>query len=136
MGTVAQHVEQWKHNRRFATTVDATFRDWQVTAVFYTALHAVDAALAHLGIAVSSHEQRNSFVKSNASLTPVRNAYLHLHRLSLVTRYDTEPDKWLPREFQHVEELAAAWLRPIERHVKELIGLKEAWPDQSLTLAK
>jgi hypothetical protein len=122
MPTVEQHITQYRHNRRFAESIDSQFRDWQVTAIFYAALHAVDAALTKLGIPVSNHEDRNNAVRNNAALTPIREKYLNLYRISKVTRYDAEPDLWLPHEYLQVSQLADDLLKPIEFEVEKLIG--------------
>jgi hypothetical protein len=124
MGTVEQHITQWKHNRKCAQGVDCVYRDWQITIIFYTALHAVDAALKHLKIPVSNHEGRNEAVRTNASLASIRTKYLDLYRISKVTRYDADPDDWIPKEFLDVQSLAEAMLKPIEIEVERLIGKK------------
>ncbi len=129
MATVDQHVAQWKHNRKCAQTVDTVFRDWQITIVFYTALHAVDAALNHRKITVANHEARNNAVRTNASLVSIRNKYLDLYRISKVTRYDADPDDWIPKEYLDVPALAAATLKPIEVEVERLIGRKLNLPE-------
>lgn len=111
---VDRHVQQWKHNRRFAKTIDGTYRDWQITAIFYTALHAVDAALASLGVQVADHTARNDAVKTNGSFAAVRDQYINLYRISRITRYDADPDKWLPEEYLTVNDLVEGLLKPIE----------------------
>ena len=49
---IQQHIDQWKHNRQFAKTIESAYRDWQINVIFYTALHAIDAAMASLGVMV------------------------------------------------------------------------------------
>lgn len=122
MATLEQHVIQWKHNRNFAQQIDPRFRDWQVTAIFYSALHAVDAALCKLNIRVSNHEERNSAVLHNASLAGLRDKYKNLYRICRVTRYDAEPDLWLPKEFLTIDDLVRNLLTPIENEVQRIIG--------------
>jgi hypothetical protein len=122
MPTVDQHIKQWKHNRRCAQAIDRQYQDWQINVIFYTALHAVDAALSHLGVNVTDHESRNTAVRTNASLAPIRVAYLDLYRISKVTRYDADPEAWLPSEYLTVADLVRNILQPIENQVERLLG--------------
>lgn len=118
---VEQHVDQWRHNRSFARTIEGRYRDWQINVIFYTALHVVDAALASVGVMVSEHSQRNEQVRSNESFAAVRNQYLNLYRISRITRYDADPDQWLPKEYLTVKDLVEAILKPIENGLGPLI---------------
>lgn len=122
MSHVQQHVDQWKHNRRFAKTIDRKYLYWQVTVIFYTALHVVDAALASLGVAVSHHTDRNEQVKNNGAFSAIRNQYLNLYRISRVTRYDPDPIRWLPQEYLSVNDLVENLLKPIENNLRPLIN--------------
>lgn len=122
MGDVAQHLKQWKHNRQFARTIDRKYRDWQVNVVFYTALHLVDAALASLGVNVTDHSERNQQVRTNGTFAAVRRQYLDLYRISRVTRYDPDPDQWLPQKYLTINDLVNDLLRPIESGLGPLIS--------------
>lgn len=119
---VQQHLDQWKHNRQFAKTIDGGYRDWQINVIFYTALHVIDAALASLGVQVSDHPNRNEQVRTNEAFAPVRNQYLNLYRISRVTRYDANPDRWLPQKYLTVTDLVEDLLKPIENGVGPLIS--------------
>lgn len=118
---VQRHVNQWRHNRRFAKSISSTFRDWQITAIFYTALHAIDAALAQLGVQVSNHGERNDTVKNNESFSTVRTHYMNLYRISRITRYDADPDSWLPKEYLTITDLVEHILKPIENGITHLV---------------
>ena len=63
-------------------------------------------------------------VRNNASLASIRVHYLDLYRISKVTRYDAEPDAWLPEKYLTVPDLVDALLTPIEREVEQLLGRK------------
>lgn len=119
---IEQHVQQWRHNRAFAKTIDGQYRDWQINVIFYTALHVIDAALVSLGVTVSEHSQRNDLVRTNESFAQVRNQYLNLYRISRVTRYDADPDQWLPQKYLGVGDLVEDLLKPIENGVGPLIS--------------
>jgi hypothetical protein len=122
MPDAEKHIAQWKHNRSFARTIDSKYRDWQVNAIFYTALHLVDAALIKLNQSVSDHSSRNEQVKTNAAFAPVRNQYLNLYRISRITRYDADPDLWLPQQYLTVTDLVEDLLKPIENGLGSLLG--------------
>jgi hypothetical protein len=118
---VEQHLQQWQHNRRFVRSIAPQFRDWQINVIFYTALHAVDAALAHLGVQVSDHSNRNEQVKTNLSFAAVRSQYMDLYRISRITRYDPDPDSWLPERYLDVNDLVENLLKPIENGITPLL---------------
>ena len=122
MPSVDQHLAQWKHNRVFVKSIDAKYRDWQVNVIFYTALHAVDAAVAKLGLRVTDHAERNNIVKTNGSFTAIQRPYMNLYRISRITRYDADPDLWLPREYLTVTDLVNGLLKPIENGLEPLLG--------------
>jgi hypothetical protein len=121
---IEQHIAQWKHNRLFAKTIDSKYRDWQINVIFYTALHVIDAALAlcSLGISVTDHSSRNDKVKTNNAFAPIRNKYFNLYRISRITRYDANPDQWLPKEYLTVTDLVEDLLKPIEEGIGPLIN--------------
>ena len=119
---VQQHIEQWKHNREFAKTIDGNYQDWQINVIFYTALHVIDAALVSLGVPVSDHTNRNDQVRTNEAFAAVRNPYLNLYRISRITRYDADPDRWLPQKYLTVTDLVEDLLRPIEASMGPLIN--------------
>jgi hypothetical protein len=116
------YIKQWKRNRRFVKTIDATYLDWQVNLVFYIALHAVNAALASLNITVTNHSARNREVKENGALVGIRDPYAHLYRISCITRYDPDPDSWIPAKYLSVNDLAEDLLKPVENGVGAIVG--------------
>lgn len=122
MASVDQHIAQWRHNRRFAKTIEPAYRDWQVNVIFYTALHAIDAAIAKLGLRVTEHVERNQIVRTNEAFAGVRDPYLNLYRISRVTRYDAAPDDWLPQRYLTVPDLVEDLLKPIENGLSAILG--------------
>ena len=97
-------------------------RDWQINVIFYTALHAVDAAIAKLGLRVTDHSERNEVVRTNGSFAAIRSPFLNLYRISRVTRYDADPDLWLPQQYLTVADLVEGLLKPIENGLEPLLG--------------
>lgn len=130
--TIDDYVGQWKQNRRCCAALDGGFREWQITLAFYTALHAVNAAAAKLGERPSDHHARNDLIRFNEAFAPVRTKYLLLYRLSRFARYDPRPDDWLPAEYLTVQALADDALRPIERHVQNMLGRDLKLPELKL----
>ena len=82
----------------------------------------IEAALASLDVQVTDHTNRNDHVRTNEAFAAVRNQYLNLYRISRITRYDAEPDKWLPEKYLTVKALAEDLLKPIENGVGPLIN--------------
>jgi len=121
MPTVQQHIAQWKHNRTFAKSIDKAYQDWQVTVIFYAALHLVNAALVTLKEPVSNHSDRNLKVKTNSAFASIRRQYLDLYRIAWITRYDADPQQWLPEEYLTVQDLVDDLLKPIENGLSQLL---------------
>lgn len=89
-----RHIEQWKHNRRFLSSISVEFPDWAVTCAFYVALHAVDALLAHDGVTgVTNHDSRKRVLISTNRYSFIRKKFLPMFDLSRTVRYLAEPTK-------------------------------------------
>jgi len=61
-----QHIQQAEKNEVFFSSFDAgstLYSDWAVTALFYAALHYVDACLGHLNFHPVSHAQRTPLIR-------------------------------------------------------------------------
>ena len=88
MPTLNQHLSQAESNERFVESITALttrFPDWEVIALFYSALHYADAFLATQGIHPRSHDSRIASVKLYIGAWE---DYQHLYRLSLAARYN------------------------------------------------
>ena len=110
MPTLNQHLSQAESNERFAeaiTSLPTRFPNWEIIAMFYSALHYADAFLATQGIHPGSHDSRIASVKLNMSTWE---DYQHLYRLSLNARYNMASptpavaDAIKTGEFQRVKE--------------------------------
>jgi hypothetical protein len=116
------HIRQWNHNRRFVSTVSAEFPDWIITGVFYVALHAVDALLAHDKVSgVTSHEGRNRVLFETNRYSQIRKHYMPLYDLARTVRYLADPRAWVPPD-QIEKNVVNRYLYPLERSVQKLIG--------------
>ncbi len=78
---------QADRNERLANIIAALperFTEWEVTLLFYSALHYVDAFLATQGISPKRHRDRNNLV---ASMTNLGREYQNLFQQSMNSRY-------------------------------------------------
>lgn len=63
------HLTQAQHNREFAESLDAAkYSDWVATALFYAALHHVDAFLATRNVHPGRHDVRDNYVEKVTEL--------------------------------------------------------------------
>ena len=125
MPSVAEHLEQVERNEslyldlcRLYTSVP-DYTEWEVVALFYAALHYVDAWLASSEHVHSrNHAQRIGLVRSNIALRPISDQYERLYRLSVLARYEMERPSL--REVRSVEnnEYTA-----IKRHIRALLRM-------------
>lgn len=118
-----EHFAQAEKNERLSRLLlspgfpGETFHDWEVTTLFYSALHYVDAFLASKGIDAGSHRARISHVAKFAELKPIEMMYENLRLRSENARYDLIP---FPR--QEVTKLERQSLRPVKNLVCSLLG--------------
>lgn len=87
------HLWQADHNEAFYSRLLTTkFLDWVVTAIFYSALHYVDAYLAaKQDIHPSRHyEGRDFWVATESNLKRIWNQYRWLKDKSEAARYDVK----------------------------------------------
>jgi len=132
MARLQNHILQWKHNRRFLTTIAPEFPDWIATVIFYTALQAVDTLLAFDKVpAITSHETRNQVLKRTARYSFIHQRYRPLYDISQTVRYLAEPAKWTPIE-QIEANIVKRYLYPIETSVQKLIGEELGLPAVTL----
>lgn len=76
MASPSDHLRQWKHNRELIPRIPRSHPDWIVTVCFYTALHAVDALLAHDEVrSIISHDARNSVLMRTARYELIARKY-------------------------------------------------------------
>ena len=89
MPALNQHLPLAESNESFAESIvslPARFPDWEITALFYSALHYVDAFLSTQGIHPRSHDSR---IRSIRSFADAWEDYRDLYQLSLHARYNT-----------------------------------------------
>ena len=118
------HIQQAEHNEALfvhLATSSPTYLDWQVTSLFYAALHYVDAQLATLpagGMHPTSHALRNNCVATHTSLKPVYVGYQELQNRSIDARYDLVP--FTPAG---VAQLRTVHFESLKAHLRRLLGI-------------
>lgn len=94
--TPDDHLEQARRNREIAEHLlrehgaDATYVQWAVTAIFYCAVHCIQAHLMRYGRAPRTHESRGRLIADPRYGVPldVQTAYELLSQRSRAARYD------------------------------------------------
>jgi len=125
--TTTQHLAQAATNERLALAWEATDPEWAVTALFYAALHYVDAffyldgQINHTLDGFRSHTERT--VEVAHRLTSVFVAYKRLLDRSREARYDcvTFNTGW-------VQRLRESSLLPIKQHVETELRILDLSP--------
>ncbi|MBD3292227.1 MAG: hypothetical protein GF393_04840 [Armatimonadia bacterium] len=84
-----RHIDQARRNYRvYKLLSDEEFVDWAATALFYTALHIIDARLEEmLGTAPASHRARAQWLSRLPLVQHVQDAYDDLRLASETARY-------------------------------------------------
>ena len=98
MHTLQEHLAQAARNEEFANVagnLESRFTEWEVTALFYSSLHYVNAYLATQGFAAKNHRERRNLI---ATHTNVSSEYDNLFQHSLDARY--EMAKLTPEEIE------------------------------------
>ena len=115
MLTAQEHLALAEKNEQFAEAISALpqrFPEWEITALFYSALHYVSAFLASQGYNPHNHSRRNSLI---GDLTGASLDYQNLYRLSMNTRY-----RGMQYTLQQVDAIKAG---PFRRVKAEMLAL-------------
>ena len=111
------HLALAERNEQFAETLallPQRFTEWEVTTLFYSALHYASAFLVTQGHHPENHSHRNSLVRG---LTGIGTDYRNLYSLSLDDRY--RGVAFTPRR---VGEIRTGPFRRIKDEVLLLLG--------------
>lgn len=119
----AAHIAQAEHNEALydhLAYASPAYADWQVTALFYAALHYVDAYLASTANPQhpANHAVREGFVRNEPNLRQVYVHYRELKERSIEARYSAALSP--PPAFVR---LRPASFEPLRQHLKGLLGL-------------
>lgn len=118
MLTVQEHLDLAERNEQFADAISflpQRFTEWEITALFYSALHYASAFLATQGYNPKSHHRRNHLI---GDLTSVGTDYQNLYRLSLDTRY-----RGVPFTPQRVGEIKDGPFRRVKDEILALLPI-------------
>ena len=88
--TQQQHLTKAVGNAAFAQSLplhDQTQIDWAHTAIFYSALHYIEAYLVKIGQPCEGHPERNRKMISDPVLSQISMEYRHLKYFSHSARY-------------------------------------------------
>ena len=116
MHTPQEHLAQVVRNEEFANAIsglETRFTEWEVTALFYSALHYVNAFLATHGYEAKNHYHRRNLI---ALYTNLSNEYDNLFQHSLDARYELK--QFTPEE---VELLKADDFRRVKEEILALL---------------
>jgi hypothetical protein len=92
-----------------------------VTTAFYTAVHAMNAALAFEGVSAWNHDTRFIAIGGVRRLLGVRGPYHTLYNLSRTVRYSADHRQWVP--LTEIEpKVIRGCLFPLENSIQTLIG--------------
>ena len=117
MLTEQDHLALAERDERFAealSNLPHRFTEWEVTALFYSALHYATAFLVTQGHVPESHSHRNNLVRN---LTSIGIDYRNLYSLSLDARY--RGVSFSPRR---VSEIRAGPFLRIKEEILSLLG--------------
>ncbi len=87
-----QHVAKANHDEAFVASLDLAttpFCDWAVTALFYAALHYIEAYFATKGAHSLDHRARDSDIQREPAISGLYNDYNELKNMSINARYMT-----------------------------------------------
>ena len=101
MHTPQEHLAQAVKNEEFANAIsglDVRFTQWEVTALFYSALHYVSALLANQGYEAKNHHERRTLIAQHTNVT---SEYDNLLQHSLDARYELK--QFTPEEVELIK---------------------------------
>lgn len=120
MPSEAEHIAKAEQNEALFAELGASggYVDWQVTVLFYAALHYVDAWLSRSAIHPHTHTERRHLVRKDRVLHRVYGHYSRLDDRSRDARYTA-----IQFPADYAPQLYASQYRPIYHVVRRLLGL-------------
>ncbi|HEX7360918.1 MAG TPA: hypothetical protein VF283_10540 [Bryobacteraceae bacterium] len=126
MPSKAEHIAKAEGNEAFASEMPLTRQpniDWALVAIFYAAVHYVEAYFSLSGTHLRSHTTRDRYVGRDPKLKPVFREYSNLKYYAYNARY--EATNFKPLE---VTEIALPALDKIKAQLKPLFQSADAEP--------
>ena len=115
----SDHLNKARHDETFVSSLDidsTSFIDWAITAMFYAALHYVEAYFATQGKHSPDHRIRDSSIRRDLNIRKIFNDYNELKNFSINARYYMYPFK--PSD---VTANLQPRLESLKTHVKHLL---------------
>jgi hypothetical protein len=116
--TPAEHYAQAQRNEAFYRRIGSSHSaqpEWAVTALFYVAVHELEAALLALNEASpKNHAQRKAAMRQH--FLPAAKDFEQLHQMSMAARYECK------RHSQSDIAFAEARLTPIRQEIAKKAG--------------
>ena len=127
MPSRASHLGQADKNERLAIAIAEPDKfperatEWEVTMLFYSALHLVDAFLDQSqGIHPISHRSREWYVSNVTQLRPIVSQYMNLYERSLDARY-----RLISISAEQISRISQDVFQPIRPHIRYLLNESE-----------
>lgn len=119
-----EHRLRSRRNEEFAASLDISDpinENWAVVALFYSALHYVEAYFVRFGGGCVEHKQRNERFKADVGIRYAYENYKYLQTLSHTARYQCSglPDK-------AYEQASKIHLTAVKKQIDHAITLAEA----------
>jgi hypothetical protein len=111
-----EHLQKATHNERFADSLDLSQRshlEWAITALFYAAVHYIEAYFAKFGFHCPDHTERAREISRDPRIRQAFKDYRELQTLSTAARYSA-------RVFAEREYTLHA--KPILQRIKAVTG--------------
>ena len=124
MPSASQHLEQAERNEslykdlcRLYTSVPK-YTEWEVVALFYSALHYIEAYfdIMHGGRHSDNHGERGRYIRETDALSAIAPDYMLLYRTSINARYRLQSISMDQVRSIEVNEFAA-----VKGHVRALL---------------
>lgn len=115
-----KHLAQARRNEdlyNHLAQVAPQFVDWQITALFYAALHYIDAYLAIKSVHPNNHEERNQYMGMVSHLKPIYVQYQDLQNRSRDARYELSAIR-----AGYQQDLYNQQFTKIRNHITQLIS--------------
>ena len=96
------------------------YTEWEIVALFYSALHHVEAYFdMQGGYHSGSHRERNRIIRDSTEFRAIARDYMRLYNLSIIARYELEHFSMDRVRRIEMNEYAA-----IKRHVRSLLEMQ------------
>jgi hypothetical protein len=132
-----KHILQADHNQRLYSYLDQSFNgefcDWQITMLFYSALHYLQALAEHRGISIgrTHHHIANSINPSSHEAVmrvtiPAFNNYRNLREASEIARYDGITDEATHAELKKLDlEICNEYFGRFKAYIAQFIPINQ-----------